>query len=91
MDFKNFRNGVGPHLMGAVTILALFLTLLQVLQNAVHQGATVKVSYAARAEAQWRCNSAQGPRQRDDCIAQRVHASSRDGTPLLASADIRAQ
>ena len=90
MDFKNFRNGVGPYLMGAVAILALFLTLLQVLQNAVHRGATVKAVYAERSETQWRCGSAQGPRERDDCIAQRVQASSR-GSALLASADMRPQ
>ena len=91
MHFKDFRNGNGPYLMGAVTILALFLTLLQVLQSAVHRGATVKASYAERATAQWRCGSTQGPRQRDDCIAQRVNASSRDRAPLLASANMRRQ
>ena len=91
MDFKNFRNGVGPHLMGALTILALFLTLLQVLQSAVHRGATAKAFFAVHAEAQWRCSSTQGPRQRDDCVAQRVQASSRVNTPLLASADMRTQ
>ena len=29
MDFKDFRNGVGPYLVGAAIILALFLMLLQ--------------------------------------------------------------
>ena len=91
MDFKDFRNGPGPYLMGAGIILALFLSLLQVLQNAVNRGATVKAVYAERSEAQWRCGSAQGPRQRDDCIAQRVSASSRDSAALLASADLRSQ
>ena len=89
MDFKDFRNGVGPYLVGAVTILVLFLTLLQVLQNAVHRGAAVKAVYAERAEAQWRCSSAQGPRERENCVAQRVRTSSRDGASLLASADMR--
>lgn len=91
MGLKDFRNGVGPYLMGAVIILALFLTLLQVLQNAVDRGKTAKAFYAERAEAQWRCSSAHGPREREDCIAQRVQASSRDSAPLLASADVRTQ
>ncbi|MBC7619425.1 MAG: hypothetical protein H7293_10655 [Candidatus Saccharibacteria bacterium] len=91
MDFKDFRNGVGPYLIGAATIVALLLTLLQVLQNAVHRGATVKAVYAERAEAQWRCNSARGSRERDDCIAQRVQASSLDNAPLLTSVDMRTQ
>lgn len=89
MDFKDFRNGVGPYLLGAGIILALFLSLLQVLQNAVNRGATVKAVYAERSETQWRCGSAQGARARDDCIAQRVAASSRDSASLLASADMR--
>ena len=92
MDFKNFRNGVGPYLMGAAIILALFLTLLQVLHNAVHRGATERALYAERAEAQWRCNASRGPRERDDCIAKWVMgASFRGNTPLLVSADMRTQ
>ena len=91
MDFKDFRDGVGPYVIGAVTVVALLLTLLQVLQNAVHRGATVKAVHAERAEAQWRCNSERGPRERDNCIAQRVQASSRDSAPLLASVDMRTQ
>ena len=91
MDLKDFRKGAGPHIMGVVTILALLMTLHQVLQKAVHQGATVKAAYAELSKAQWRCSSTQGPRQRDHCIAQRVLASSRDGALLLASAGMRAQ
>ena len=90
MNFKDFRKGYGPYLMAAITILALFLTLLQVLNNAVQHGATVRAIYAERAQAQWRCNSAQGPRERDDCINQLVHTFSRDGSQLL-TASLRTQ
>ena len=90
MDFKDFRNGVGPYVLGAAAILALLLTLLHVLRNAVHRGTTVNAVYAESAETQWRCSSTQGLRQRDDCIAQRVRASSGDSAPLLAATDVRA-
>ena len=91
MDFKNLRNGVTPYLIGALVIVALFLTFLQVLHNAVQQGASLKVHYAERAEAQWRCSSAHGQREREDCLAQRVQTSAGDRAPLLASADMRIQ
>ena len=89
MEFKDFRNGVGPYLMGLVMILLLSLTLLQVLRNAVHRGTTVKAVYAERYEAQWRCSAARGARARDDCIAKRVNASTRDSAQQLASAGTR--
>lgn len=92
MNYKDFRNGVGPYLVGAAMILVLFLTLLQVLHNAVHRGATERALYAERAQAQWRCNASRGPRERDDCISQWVMgATFRDNAPLMVSADTRTQ
>ena len=91
MDLKDFRKGAVPHLMGVVIILALLLTLHQVLQKAVQQGANVNAVYTELSRAQWRCSSTQGPRQREECIAQQAHAYSRDGALLLASAVMRAQ
>ena len=92
MDFKDFRNGVGPYLVGAAIILALFLMLLQVLHSAVHRGATERALYAERAQAQWRCNSSRGARERDDCISQWVMgATFRGNAPLLVSTDLRTQ
>ena len=88
MVFKDFRSGFSPYLMGAAIILALFLTLLQVLQNAVHRGAAERALYAERAQAQWRCSATRGARAHSDCITQWVSASSRDDAPLLASADM---
>ena len=85
MRDEDMHYGVMPYLAGAVLIFVLLLTLHQVLKGAVRQGASLKVSYAERNETNWRCSAAHGPRERDDCIAQRTDTSSNQ---LMALADM---
>ena len=85
MRFEDLQDRVVPYMLGAVAIFVLLLTLHQVLRDAVRQGASLKVSYAERNEANWRCSAAHGPRERDDCITQRTSASSNQ---LMASAEM---
>lgn len=89
MRYEDLQEGVAPYLLGAVTIFVLLLVLHQVLRNAVRQGASLKISYAERVETNWRCNAAHGPRQREDCIAQRTDVASKAANQLLANAEMR--
>ena len=89
MVVKTFRNGVAPYLLSAVVIVALMLTLIQVLQGAVQRGAIANAAYAERTESPWRCNAKSGTSERNGCIALQVGSTSAIGAPLMASAGVR--
>ena len=89
MRYEDMHEGVVPYLLGAVVIFVLLLILHQVLRDAVRQGASLNISYAERVETNWRCNAAHGPREREDCIAQRTSATARDANQILATAGMR--
>ena len=88
MGYDEIRDGVAPYVLGAVVIFVLLLILHQVLREAVRQGASLKVVYAEQAETNWRCSAAHGPRERDDCIAQRTDVASKDTSRNVFSASV---
>jgi hypothetical protein len=89
MRYDDMQDGALPYLLGAAVIVVLLMVLHQVVRDAVRQGALIKISYAERAETNWRCNAAHGVRARQDCIDQRTSAMSEDTNQLLVTADMR--
>jgi hypothetical protein len=89
VNHENLQDGVMPWLLGALVIFVLLLILHQVLREAVRQGASLNITYAEQVETNWRCNAAHGPQERDDCIAQRSNANSRDTNLILAATEMR--
>lgn len=89
MRYEDLQDGVVPYLLGAVLIFVLLLILHQVLRDAVRQGASLNIRYAERVETNWRCSAAHGPRERDNCVAMRTSATSKDPGQLLATAEMR--
>jgi hypothetical protein len=66
----HLRSPAWPTSLALLTIVALLLGFLHVVQMSVKQGELLRMTAATRSEAVWRCNALRNATTRASCLAQ---------------------
>jgi len=67
---QHLRSPAWPTSLALLTIVALLMGFLHVVQMSVKQGELLRMTAATRSEAVWRCNALRNATTRASCLAQ---------------------